>query len=283
VLLLLLGCDTLTATWIDQRPACAAEPYAWTDDLESWVAAGEGDGSFNLDPADDPRIGLNGTYDPATGQFGWTTTYDEKYWMTVAKVEDGKGTAWHNGDLDVQYTVQYGDTLGTEWSAGVRTVREGCSETTWAWDPSADDPTYVEQKGTWSADSFDWTIAADGVDTWEGSLASDLTRTTVYTNDTVDQHSVVHPDGTGDADFTNVSGDYTFEGSQHTEFTGAYTATYDIVQDGETVCSVEEDRTYSGAGTAHYDCGKTEFDCDYSVSKKGACTYECTDGESGDC
>lgn len=283
MLLLLLGCDTLSATWIDQRPACDAEPYGWADDLLSWVADGPGDGSFGLDPDDEPRIGVNGEYDPGTGAFAWDVTYDPDYWMTSVSVRDGKGTVWHNGDLDIEYVAHGEDILGEEWAGGHRVVRAGCAETRWEWDADADDPTYVEYNGTWSDESFDWTVDADGVDTWSGSMASDLTRTTDYRDATYETHRVTYPDGTADNDFEQVDGDYTFEGSQHTEFDGSYSAEYDIVENGKTTCTVESERDYSGEGTDHYECGKEEFDCDYTVTKKGVCTYECTDGSSGDC
>lgn len=282
MLFLLLGCESFAPTWIDQRPACSAEPYAWTDDLESWVASGPGDGSFDLDPEDDARINLSGEYDPSSGAFGWSTRFDDDYWMSKEVVTDGAGTAWHNGDLDVLYTLESEDILGATRVTGVRTVREGCDETTWTWDPELDEPVYTEQNGTWGADSFAWVIEDDSAD-WSGTLESDLTRTTDYVTDTDDEHIVDHPDGTRDRQFTIEGDSYDYEGSFHTNFDGSYESDYEILKDGDNVCTVSGTRDYSGDGSLHYECGNEDFDCDYTVKDDGTCTYDCTDGESGKC
>lgn len=282
MLLLLLGCDTLDPTWIDQRPACAAEPYTWADDLESWVLAGPGDGSFDLDPADEPRTGLSGSYDPATGDFAWSVAFADEYWLDSSEVSDGFGTAWHNGDLDVEFTVQTTDMLGNSSSTGNRVLREGCAETRWSWDATADEPTFTELNGTWSAHSFDWTVASDSAE-WSGSLADDLTRTTDYVVEGDDEHVVDHPDGTSDREFAITGDTYDYAGSSHTAFDGSYTSDYAITQNGKSVCDVTEAHDYSGDGTAHYDCGNDSFDCDYTVKDDGSCSYTCTDGEKGSC
>jgi hypothetical protein len=282
VLWLLFACDSLAPTWIDQRPACGAEPYAWSDDLVTWVAAGDGDGGFSIDPAGDARTGLAGLYDPASGEFAYTIEYADGYWLAGASVDDGFGTAWHNGDLDVEYTVAYTDVLGETWSRGARVIREGCKQTWYDWNPELAEPDYQRFDGAWTPGEFRWEADVEDVE-WSGVWSEDGTRTVDYQGGGETDTIVDHPDGTRERSFSISGSDYDYDGDETVAFDGGVTRNYRISSGGERVCTVDEDFDYAGNGTAHYECGDDSYDCEYDVKDTGRCLYVCDNGDRGSC
>ena len=115
IIFVLSACDVFeesAGSWIDQPPSCDADPYAWSDDLVTYLSAGSGDGSFDLDPTDEPRSDIAGAYDPSAGEFAYDVRFADDYFIVAESVEDGVGTAWHNGDLDVEYVSKVEDKLG---------------------------------------------------------------------------------------------------------------------------------------------------------------------------
>lgn len=282
MLWLLIACDTLNPTWIDQRPACSAEPYAWSDDLLSYVAAGEGDGTFSVDPIGEPRTDITGAYNPYDGEFAYETAYAEGYWLVSARVEAGFGTAWHTGDLDVEFEETTVDVLGVEVTTGRRVIREGCHQTTYRWDPEAVEPVYERFDGVYTGGVFSWEADVDDVE-WTGTLAEDGSETQEYAGGGVTESLESHPDGTRDREFLWESSDRDYEGSERVEFDGSVSRSYDIREGGDTICEVDEELDYSGAGTASYACEDGDFECEFSVNSDGDCRYVCDDGQRGAC
>ncbi|GDX79632.1 hypothetical protein LBMAG42_14430 [Deltaproteobacteria bacterium] len=282
MLLFLLACESLAPTWIDQTPACDEEPYDWSDDLLSYVKSGPGDGSFDLDPLGEARTSIEGKYGTGDGSFAYRVSYGQDYWKLGAEVTDGVGTAWHNGDLDVEYLTTTTDRLDDESTTATRVLRQGCKQDWWTWNPDEDEPVYQAFSGTYDDGLFSWEAEYEG-GSWVGTLAPDSTRTIDIETDLEQHHYVFAVDGTSEREFEIDDATYTYEGDEETAWNGDISRSYKIREDGDTVCSVEEEFDYDGDGTAHYECGGDDFDCEYSVKDNGDCSYECTNGDSGKC
>lgn len=282
MLWLLIACETFAPTWIDQRPACSAEPYAWSDDLTSYVSAGEGDGSFDIDPDDEPRGSISGAYDPYSGEFAYETAYADGYWLVSGRVEAGFGTVWHTGDLDVEYVETIVDVLGAEATWGRRLVREGCAQTEYRWDPAQAEPTYQRFDGEYSSGQYSWTADVADVE-WSGTRSEDGVETQEYAGGGTTESLVVYPDGTREREFLYESSDGDYEGTEETAFDGSVVRRYEIREDGDTTCEVEESFSYAGEGTASYECDSGDFECEYTLNSDGDCRYVCDDGQRGLC
>jgi hypothetical protein len=289
VLLLLAGCELFgggaaDGAWIDQTPACDADPYAWSDDLLSFVLAGPGNGTFEFDPDDLPRTGIDGAYSAQNGTFGYSVSFDEDYFLHSAETDGGVGTAWHNGDLDIEYTWIVTDKRDEVTKTGVRVERQGCDQTEWTWDATSEAPIYTELSGTWTEGGFEWSIASDEA-TWTGERRPDLGESQSYEanngNDTETIES--SPDGTVDREWTIKERASTYEGTDHTNFDGSWERSYKIVINGETYCRVDGAYEYSGDGTEDWDCGDTEYSCEIDQKDDGSCTRSCDNGQDGAC
>ncbi|MSQ01260.1 MAG: hypothetical protein EXR71_05105 [Myxococcales bacterium] len=281
MVLFLASCTALKPTWIE-APACDAEPYAWSDDLLSWIGEGAGDGSFSTDPPGDPATLIEGNYNPYSGSFSWERFYGEEYYLTVDVVQDGFGTAWHNGDLDIEYVTTTTDRLDERMRVARRIQREGCDQQWWVWDPDADSLTYTRFSGTFSGEALSW--AADIADVeWSGRQAPDGSTVEDHVAAGLAEHIERGADGTAERSFVQEGTDYTYDGTESRAWNGDRSQAYDILQNDKVVCSVQAEFDYSGDGQAHYDCGSTDVDCAYVVDADGACAYTCTDGQKGDC
>lgn len=279
---LLAACDSLAPTWINERPACSAEPYAWSDDLVSWVSGGDGQGTFSFDPLGDARTSLSGAYDPHTGDFFYTVAYGEGYWLVESRVDEGFGTVWHSGDLDVEYVVEHTDVLEETWSTGHRVIREGCDQTWYTWSEDDEEPVYQAFKATFTKGEMLWTAEVDDAE-WSGSFSEDGTRSEAYEGGGEDDSVVHHPDGTSDRSFHITTTDYEYVGNEFVDYDGSVSRAYDIDANGKTVCEVTESFDYAGEGTAQYECTSGDFECEYSLNEDGECRYECDDGQRGSC
>ncbi len=277
----LVACTTLKPTWIE-APSCDAEPYAWSDDLLSWISQGEGSGAFSIDPPGDAATLVEGNYSPYSGSFSWERTYGSEYFLTQDVVEDGFGTAWHNGDLDIEYVATTTDRLDERTSLGHRVTREGCEQQWWVWDVAADTLEYTRFSGTFSSTSLLWTADVADVE-WTGTQAKEGSSIEDYVGAGLEQHTQRRVDGTAERTFVQVVDEYTYDGSESRDWNGDRTQEYEILENGKQVCSVEAEFDYSGAGAARYDCGSADVDCEYVVDDNGSCTYSCTDGQDGDC
>ncbi len=281
MVLLLAACATLTPTWIE-APACDAEPYAWSDDLLSWISQGQGDGGFAVDPPGDAATLVEGNYSPYSGSFSWERTYGDDHYRTRDVVEDGFGTAWHNGDLDIEYVATTTDRLDEATRVGLRVQREGCDQQWWTWDPGAAGADYTRFSGTFSRDALEWVADVADVE-WSGTQAGDGSSVEDYVAAGIEQHYDRSVDGTAERTFVQDDGTYTYEGSESRAWNGDRSQDYDILQGGTELCSVEAEFEYSGEGDAHYDCRNDDFDCEYVVDDEGACTYTCTNDQKGEC
>lgn len=288
--LLLAGCELLGGSsgsggsWIDQTPSCDADPYDWSNDLITFLQTGSGDGSFDLDPDDAPRAAITGSYDADDGEFAYEIGYADGYFLTSGQVEDGFGTAWHNGDLDVQYVLRIEDKLEDKQAVAIRVERVGCDEARWAWDPDADEPVFSELEGTYSADMFEWSQKVDDA-SFTGSLAPDGTSIQRYEQDgnDYDETLTTRPDGTVEREFRIKQNSLVYEGEGLQNFDGTSISSYEISEDGEKLCEVETEYEYDGDGKEQWTCGDDEFECETDTKSDGSCIYECDDGQSGSC
>ena len=278
LVLLSPGC----ATWLDQEPACRFNAYDWSDDVLSNVMAGEGDGSFDLDPEDTPRSNVSGSYNVNTGDYDWSIRYAKQYFLKTGEVA-GYGTAYHNGNLDILQTSSFTDTLGDEYIVNERTLRQGCAMTTETW--TADDQSdLITQSGKYTSDSeYLWEGELSGY-TWTGSRHANLSRTETFKADdgTYYSQQTAKPEGIveGDLEYSDSGSDYA--GTTLRRFDGGQEFKLTVTEGGQQSATIVGDYDYSGEGseTYTYPDGST---CTVTVESSGACAYTCSDGASGAC
>lgn len=280
-LVLLVGCTS----WIDQKPACGFDVYDWSNDLTAHILTGPGDGTFDYDPDDVPRQNIRGTYHLMTGDFDYEVTYADSYWLESESVT-GFGTAWHNGDLDIEYTSHYLDVLGAEWDVNRRVVREGCSMSvaTWTKDNESD---WFQMDGEYQDDSSYAWAAEDNATDYKGGMRKNLSTTFGYTakDGSWDSASTTKPEGTTETTYTGecYTDGYTCEGSSLTRFDGGREATVHVLDaNGDVYLTATSDYAYDGSGTEHQDFADGGT-CDFTTDAEGSCDYTCSDGQSGRC
>lgn len=283
-LLLALGLGGCSS-WIDQEPSCGLDVYEWSDDLLGYILAGPGDGTFDLDPVDTPRLAISGSYDYESGDFSWVTGYESGYWLRSSRTE-GFGTAFHNGDLDIYLTETATDVLDAELVSATRVTRTGCSMTTESFsDPDAAEG-FVASGAYASATKYEWEAVYEPY-TYTGTVESDLTSTLVITtdDDSYWQDGISHPDGTTDTDWRGECYDNGYEcvATQLDRFDGGYEITIAITDNrGDFFADYSADYDYDGAGVVHW-AFADGTDCDLDVGADGSCVYTCSDGSDGDC
>lgn len=289
-LIILAGCSN----WIDQSPACNLDVYEWSDDLLAHILTGDGSGSFDYDPVDIPRTRLNGVYKPLSGDFNWSAEFGGEYWIQSQKA-DGYGTAYHNGNLDLLYSIESTDRLGESSTTSYRVERTACKMTTSTWSGAVDGDMagFFTMEGSYdSATSFHWTAEDDSY-TYQGGLRQNLSRTSqVEAKD--GSYSVFtsnSPQGTATSDWEQYcyadTTDYWCVGNTQQKFNGDIHQEYTITlgKDGATVADATWDYAYEGGGSGvsnNYQGNQTVV-CTYEITTNDRCTYSCDDGSSGNC
>lgn len=277
--------------WIDQDAGCGKSIYDWSDDLLAHILTGDGSGSFDYDPVDEPRTNIQGVYNASSGNFSYEIKYKDGYWLESGVVE-GYGTAFHNGDLDIVYTETLTDKLGVEFQTGYRVERKGCNMATSYWTGTADMLEAGEvtsaftELGEYASDTkYEWE-AADSSYQWNGSLKDNLARELdgLALDGSAAVVSIQKPNGTVDRDWTQVCGDYNCVGTDTQAFNGDWSQVYQIL-DGETVVG---DASFTfpyeggGSGTIVSYEGNQTITCTYTYTGN-ACNYSCDNGQQGRC
>ena len=271
-------------SWIDQEPACEYDIYGWSDDVIAHILTGKGDGEFDYDPEDVPRQVIKGAYDPAKGDFSWKIAYADDYYIVDASVE-GFGTAYHNGDLDIQFTQSATDILEEENVEYWDVERAGCAMTIQSWEDEDQEDVFQAVGIYESEKTYAWTAEETYSDikyTWSGSQRQNLARS--YTVEAEDGSyywfNEESPAGTEDAAFERHCSDavsiYWCEGSRAVEFDGgsvwSYTETN--TNNDQVIATVEKTFNYDGSGTGVivYTSGVT---CTLNYLSDGDCSRSC--------
>lgn len=276
-IVLLTGCTG----WIDQEPACDEDVYAWSDDLLAYILTGDGSGSFDFDPADEPRVGIEGEYDAESGDFAYEVAYDRDYWLAEEAVE-GWGTVYHDGDLDLYYVVRSEDVLGETWATDHRVERQGCDMAVWTWDHDADPADALLRFGAYDDDAYTWT-AEDTSGAYGGTLEDDLTRTGwwVSTDGGSEYELTEDPDGTAEYTYLYSGDGATDQGSGARAFDGGWVVE-GAYESRETEYTYRWEVDYAGDGVAEFDFDGDVIACD--VDQDGdECTMSCDDGNEYAC
>ncbi len=276
--------------WIDQSASCGEEPYAWSDDLLGWILTGDGSGAFDLEPDDEYRSNISGTYDPSDGEFDWKVSYVDGFYLKAA-VGAGFGTVYHSGDLDLEYDVDTTDILGDTTTTRYRVIREGCEMSTWAWDPDGASDAAIEQAGAYDANAFSWT-GEDEIAMYAGSFTSDLDVSSGYElasgnyNQwrTFQREGTTHIDWAGEGEEGCVGRGLSCEGVQDVAFDGSTVYDQTVTEDGGAWADMHGEYSYNGDGEERqtYYSGGEAVRCDLTV-EDGDCTYSCDDGTDGKC
>ncbi|MFZ5481277.1 MAG: hypothetical protein ACOZNI_31245 [Myxococcota bacterium] len=261
IALLLVGCSS----WIDQQPACEYDIYDWSDDLLSHVLTGDGSGAFDYDPADVPRNGVAGEYDPDSGDFSWSESYAENYWIDDAEVE-GYGTVFHSGDLDLLFTTTVTDMLGETWSQITRVQRSSCDMSMATYAEGGEDAAFV-MDGSYDDDSAWLWFAESGGYEYRGALRKNLSRSVTIEADGLYWFSNTTPEGNTTYEAT---GGCPFGSRLWCE--AEWTFQFDGGSDGTIVA-------YDGEG------GSVDRTCTwiYDYGEASDCEMECDDGTTPAC
>lgn len=291
VLTALLGCSSLFGSapakvWIDTTPACTYAVQGWSDDLLGYIASGDGSGSFDFDPEDEPRTALSGAYDPADGAFDWQVNFDGDYFLDRVDVE-GEGTVYHDGDLDLLWTSTTRDVLDQVFTSHERRVREGCDVTWVTWDDGAEDAA-LRFDGRYQDDAtFEWTADYPGYD-WRGSIWSDASSQDIIEAEdgSYDYRTDTFADGTQETGFAVDCYDgLRCKGEGERDFDGTSSQSFDVYDGADVVAHIEAEFGYDGDGTQviAYTDGDT-VSCTFDVSDDlSSCSYRCDDGSRGQC
>jgi hypothetical protein len=272
------------ADWIDKEPACDKDVYTWSDDLMAHILAGDGSGAFDYNPEDTPRKRIFGAYDPQSGDFEWKTEFAEEYWLKAENV-NGYGTAYHNGDEDLELTRTRTDKVGDTWSVTERLQRVGCNVTrnTWTQEDYSDLFTEVGTYG--DDDSLSW-IAEDESYDYYGAYRRSLARTwNQEGKDDASQDAWEYaPAGTAERTFHLPYEDGWMAGSMEQGFSGSRDYSYDVTDDADDrLFTVTASYDYDGDGTEVFECatGKT-ITCE-ATTGGGECTRACDNGRDLSC
>jgi hypothetical protein len=278
--LALLGCNV----WFDEAATCQYNVYDWSDDVTAHILRGSGDGTFSYDPDDDPRTGLEGWYDPASGDFAWDVSYDGDYYLESAEVE-GYGTAYHNGDLDVLFETVVTDILDVETTTWTRAKREGCDMIVSTWADGAEDEAVVAEGSYEDDDTYKWEIGYAGYE-WRGSFRRNQSRTETIDADDGSYFvsTTYQADGVVESERETDCYDGLFcVGTTEVRFGGTELGDIEVFDGDTSVATVTWEFQYDGDGTQTIDYvdGDT-VTCDFEVDGSD-CTYSCDDGSDGSC
>lgn len=149
--LALPGCVRVFALRKEADRTCEHDFLAYTGGLTFHVLQGNGDGGFDYAPEAAHVDRIAGELDLGTGAFAWDVSYGSGV-RVVDHVEEGVGTIWRDGDLDLVWTEGGERTDGRSVSTGVRTLRLGCDEETRFEDVASGDVSYEVR--TYEADGY---------------------------------------------------------------------------------------------------------------------------------
>ncbi len=304
ILLLLAACQP-GGNYLDDELTCAANPYAWWNDIAMYADMGKANKNKpNVQEWDieyEPAYvkGIKGKYNGLTGDLEYAIKYSGDYFLVSEETVDSfenYGTIFRNGNLDTRAMVLVTDKLGNTELRVRRDERRGCvGSTRYRWVTEDGDlprsPQYTQNyelvsddKVTWDASS-EW---ADGSTLYEvGSWSSQHVheRVASYALDGYSSESVTRTKANGSSKmvFTDTSTSYVFEGSIETKKSGDFTERYTVtkVSDGSLYATVETQRLYDRSGTGTWvDSDKT---CTLTYEVEGACSSTCDNGGSVSC
>lgn len=276
---LLVGCSS----WIDQEASCEYDVYEWSDDLLAHILAGDASGAFDYDPEDAPRNQVEGSYDPADGNYEWDEKYADEYYLKRTSVA-GFGTAYHNGDLDILHTATVTDILEQVSSTVVRLRRDACDMTIETWPEEDPEAVFVMQGSYENDESWAWSAESASY-SYSGGMRANLSHSsrTEAKNGTYVSYATTKPAGTTDVEFSGTCGDddsVTCDGTTRYRFDGGSESSYAMAVDGDPYADVVSDFSYAGAGTLTAAFADGDV-CVYEYTPGGEC--ECSCEESGGC
>ena len=111
---------------VSETPACEHDVRDYDRGLFAYLAADtDGDGAFELSFDEGLVRSVSGSYNLATGAFGYNETFEKGHYRVSREVY-GQGVVWTDGDIDLSYQVI--DTFTNEGQLGnvVRERRIGC-------------------------------------------------------------------------------------------------------------------------------------------------------------
>ncbi len=262
-----------------ERDLACAEPYLpWAGGLTFALTQGDG-GVFDYDP-----LGLEtrmfGTYDLASGDFGYGLTYPPAHWREETEV-DGYGYAHTDGDLDIVGTRTTTDVLDEESTVDFRYERFGCNVTYQVVDEAGN---LSVEEGQFSGGAYRFTTTYEPVSgsgyAYDGERRADGTYTESYDLEDGTYTYVGEAEGDGEGyeetewESGDTAGDWTAEGTTEVFVDGSIHEEYDYESpDSSYTWEYEYDYEGDGEGTIE----GADFDCEV-VYDDFECEYDCGSG-----
>ena len=271
---------------LDKDLSCSEDFIPWRGGLTRHVIEGKATGEFSY-LNDDPVIDQSeGSYDLATGAFDWWDLYIEASHRERAHY-NGDGILFRNGDLDLDYQMEFYYADETKTVYDVRQKRIGCEEEFRIQNRNAEeDLEFIV--GTYSAGQFEYSrewIFGSLIAVSTGTLKSDHSYTEIidFADDPVTLTHLEEGDGQGNAtrQFAYDDGFTKLEGTWDQGIEGTLSMDY-FVKEGSAKKAFwvyQYDGLRNGAGSWEQD-GVT---CDL-LFELGACKRrQCSDDSNGQC
>jgi len=302
--LLLPACG---GNFVDRTPRCEHDVFDWFGGLVEHLDKGDGL-AFNYEPEQGHIAKVAGGYitNNADTDFYWYTTYSNGYYLTKSTTQ-GIGTAYENGDVDLLLVEDVEDVLGDTWRYVSREERGGCkgrisemsSDTDsldWSdFQVQLNNNSRVTDYNIVSKDRIEYTqtykasgsVSSDRTGFWLSNLTGRYTETWENGQSEGSSEMDVSFDGTASeafwAEYPSNDGRqertgtrlYNFDGSQRAEYTQGRVGQ-------EPDWEIVEDVSYDGSEEAVWTASDGTV-CDLEVDVEGRCTYECDNGQSGNC
>ena len=276
------GCGS-SAFRLEDALSCPVDYLDYGGGLTYSLLQGPGDGTFDYDPRGAVEARRFGKYFLDTGDFTFRIAYSDDSYMSEAVVS-GFGYAATNGNLDVVATYEVTDQQDDSWSYQVRTERTGCKEVRIV---LAGSGAVTTTEGTYGSDGFSYLRLVEPVEGGnyevEGREAPDgsYEESVEISEGAYEYASTSEGDGDGYSftEWAEEDSDYEMTGEVERFIDGSVRRS--IVYEGdEGDYEQETEVDYAGNGEGTYTSGSTECDLEFDG---GDCTYDCDNGESGDC
>jgi hypothetical protein len=231
---------------LSKAPACESDFQSWKGGLTWHLASGQGSGAWDYDPEGAP-VQNYGSYDFATGAFGWDVKWPDDTWIVWQEVR-GTGKAWTDGDLDIAYTLKTFTRDDDVSTVEIRERRLGCDVEHYQ---SEDGDPEVIELGRFRGGAYEYE---------RHFFIDELEAMTVGTATSSGYEE--------ELEFTRTG--YKLETSESGDWDGAFERTFDERQ-GATVREGTVVRSAAGVEEWTYtlDQGSTSFDYEYTVDGSG--------------
>lgn len=267
---------------VSETPACEHDVRVYDRGLFAYLAADtDGDGAFELSFDEGLVRSVSGSYNLATGAFGYNETFEEGHYRVSREVY-GQGVVWTDGDVDLSYQVI--DTFTNEGQLGnvVRERRIGCDVERYYSD--FEDNVVLVESGVVGGERYSYVrrqyddgrvLETTGTLSPEGEWNEELAYT-------LDEVLYVHEErgranGVVTRSFSHTDGTWVSQGVAELKKDGTRTYEVAVQEEGQQVdWAYSVDMDGDGSGTTTTNNGFADQECDLSFSNF-SCSTDCAE------